>query len=72
MTWLAVRAHDKTTRSGEDGFRGRLCTQIAKIVRATFEDGSTMRTFARNEDYRQSCPEALPFQSYKFKTLYVV
>jgi hypothetical protein len=82
MTWLAVSAEDRTTRSGEDGFRDRLCAQITKIVRGadfvdkvltiTFEDGSTIRAFARDEDYRQPCPEALLFQSYKFKTLYVV
>lgn len=82
MTWLAISADDMTTRSGEDGFRDRLCAQIAKIVKAadfvdkvltiTFEDGSTIRAFARDEDYRQPCPEALLFQSYKFRTLYVV
>lgn len=82
MTWLAVSVEDKTTRSSEEGFRDRLCSQIAKIVRAadfvnkvltiTFDDGSTIRVFAREEDYRQSCPEALLFQSYKFETLYVV
>jgi hypothetical protein len=81
MTWLAVGADDRIIRSDEDGFRDRLCAQIAKTVRAadfvnkvltiTFEDGSTICAFARDEDYRQ-CPEALLFQSYKFKTLYVV
>jgi len=82
MTWLAVDADGRTTRSGEDGFRDRLCEQITKIVSAagfidkvltiTFGDGSTIRAFARDEDYRQPCPEALLFRSYKFKTLYVV
>ena len=82
MTWLAVGADDWTTRSGEDGFTDRLCKQITKIVSAasfadkvltiTFEDGSIIRAFARDEDYRPPCPEALLFQSYKFKTLYVV
>jgi hypothetical protein len=82
MTWLAVSADGRATRSDEDGFRDRLCAQIAKVVRAadfvnkvltiTFEDGSIIRAFARDEDYRQPCPEALLFQSYKFKTLYVV
>jgi hypothetical protein len=82
MTWLAVDADDRTTRSGEDGFRDRLCAQITKIVSAadfadevltiTFEDDSTIQAFARDEDYRQPCPEALLFQSYEFKTLYVV
>ena len=82
MTWLAVTADDRTTRSGEDGFRDRLCAQITKVVSAadfankvltiTFEDGSTICAFARDEDYRQPCPEALLFQSYKFSTLYVV
>jgi hypothetical protein len=82
MTCLAVDADDRTTRSGEDGFRDRLCEQITKIVSAagftdkvltiTFGDGSTIRASARDEDYRQPCPEALLFQSYKFKTLYVV
>ena len=42
------------------------------VLTITFEDGSTIRAFARDEDYRQPCPEALLFQSYKFKTLYVV
>src|SRR5262249_41603018 len=80
MTWLAISVDDRTTRSGEDGFRDRLCEQIAKIVRATdfvndvltitLEDGSTIRAFARDEDYRG--PEALTFTSYKFNTLYVV
>jgi hypothetical protein len=82
MTWLAVDADDRTTRSGEDRFRDRLCAQITKIVSAadfadkvltiTFEDDSTIQAFARDEDYRQPCPEALLFQSYEFKTLYVV
>jgi hypothetical protein len=82
MTWLAIGAEDRTTRSGEDGFRDRLCEQITKIVGAagfadkvltiTFEDGSTIRAFARDEDYRHPCPEALLFQGYKFKTLNVI
>lgn len=57
MTWLAVSADDRATRSGEDGFRDRLCSQITKIVsganfvdkvlKIAFEDGSTIRAFAR-------------------------
>ena len=53
MTWLAVSADGRTTRSGEDGFKDRLCTQITKIVSAAgfvdkvltvnFEDGSVVR-----------------------------
>jgi hypothetical protein len=79
MTWLTVSADDRTTRSGEDGFRDRLCAQITKIVSAaafvddvltiTFKDGSAIRAFARDEDYRGA--EALLFQSDKFP-LYVV
>jgi hypothetical protein len=82
MTRLAVGAGDRTICSGEDGFRDRLCEQITKVVSAavfadklltiTFEDRSTIRAFARDDDYRRPCPEALLFQSYKFKTLYVV
>jgi hypothetical protein len=81
FTRLTVTQNDRTVRSGEDGFRDRLCEQIAKIVSAidfadkvlsiTFEDNSKIRVFARPEDYRAPCPEAFLFQSYKFKTLYV-
>src|SRR2546423_14255070 len=82
LTWLSISAGGKTIRSGEDGFRDRLCEQIAKAVSAiefagnvltiAFEDKSTIRAFARDEDYRDPCPEALLFQSKKFKTTYVV
>jgi hypothetical protein len=82
LTWMSVTVGGKKVRSGEDGFRDRLCEQITKIVRTadftdkiltiTFHDDSTIAAFARNEDYRHPCPEALLFQSYKFKTLYVV
>ena len=82
LSWLSISTGGKTTRSGEDGFRDLLCGQIAKVVSAaafagnvltiTFEDKSTIRAFAREEDYRHPCPEALLFQSKKFKTTYVV
>jgi hypothetical protein len=42
------------------------------VLTITFDDDSTIRVFAREEDYRRPCPEALLFQSHKFKTLYVV
>ena len=58
-----------------------LCEQIAKIVTKAdfsgkilaieFGDGTEIRAFARDEDYGTG-PEALLFQSYKFKTRYVV
>ena len=82
LTWLSVTRGSKTVRSGEAGFRDELCGQIAKIVRVAdfasnvlsiaFEDGSAIRAFAREEDYRHPCPEALLFESHKFRTLYVV
>jgi hypothetical protein len=82
LTWLSISARGKKIRSGEDGFRDLLCAQIAKAVSTvefagkvltiTFEDKSTIRAFARDEDYRDPCPEALLFQSKKFKTTYVV
>ena len=82
LTWLWINADGKKLRSGDDGFRDLLCGQIAKAVSAiefagkvltiTFEDKSIIRAFAREEDYRDPCPEALLFQSKKFKTTYVV
>jgi hypothetical protein len=82
LTWLEVSGEGATKRSGEEGFRDKLVEQITKIVRTVdfvdqvltimFEDESKIRAFARDEDYRTPCPEALLFQSYKFKTLYVV
>src|SRR5258705_1487477 len=66
LTWLSISADGKTIRSGADGFRDRLCGQIAKVVSAvefvgkvltiTFEDKSTIRAFAREADYRDPCP----------------
>jgi hypothetical protein len=80
MTWLCVNGDGQSVRSGEEGFRNRLCERIGKIVdRADFsgdiltigfDDGYSIRAFARFEDYRG--PEALLFQSYSFKTLFVV
>jgi hypothetical protein len=82
LTWLSVTRDGNSVRSGDEVFRNWLCEQITKLVKhasfvdnivtITFEDGSTIRAFARDEDYRHPCPEALLFQSYKFGTaLYV-
>ena len=80
MTWLRIDGDGQNVLSGEERFRNRLCDQIGKIVdRADFSsdiltigfgDGYSIRAFARSEDYRG--PEALLFQSYSFKTLFVV
>jgi hypothetical protein len=82
LTWLSVSAGGKAVRSGATGFRDALCEQITKIVQQVlfadlilaikFEDGSVIQAFARPEDYRYPCPEALIFQSHQFKTLYVI
>jgi hypothetical protein len=82
MTWLAVDADDRTTRSGRTGSGIGCAHKLPKLSaqpilrtrcsRSPFEDDSTIQAFARDEDYRQPCPEALLFQSYEFKTLYVV
>ncbi|HKU54247.1 MAG TPA: hypothetical protein VJP60_02705 [Rhizomicrobium sp.] len=82
FTRLSVTRGATTVQSGENGFRDLLCEQITQIVNridfvdgilaVTFADGSAIHAFARDEDYRHPCPEALTFESYKFKTMYVV
>jgi hypothetical protein len=80
FTSISVHADQHEFDSGANGFRDGLCGQIGKVVHAAdyienvfqvrFEDGSEIRAYARDSDYKG--PEALTFQSYKFKTLYVV
>jgi hypothetical protein len=81
MTKLRVTDSLQSTVSGSIGFRDHLCDQITKIVSKAefveaealiiiFQDGTQIEASVRREDYRGV--EALLFQSYAFKTLFVV
>jgi hypothetical protein len=71
MSAITVRGDGWTCRSGDAGFRDRLCEQIAKIViHADFEDDvgvsiifkdqSSLQLSTEPDDY--NCPEALLFR----------